>query len=184
MDFAHDIDSARLRMLEARQALEDHKTLNGFGTSVEHTTAMRLSAEATDAYLSLTASQRQNPRQNQERIQQGQSGTILGSWETQFKPPATIRLPDENPLIILKFGEVRPGFYDYLTATITNITGEPYTLSYVVSGYDSKGMPVCEAHDDFQIGNHEIVAREISLQGHGPGPRPLSSFRPVARASR
>ena len=171
-------------MLEARKTLEDYEAFSGFGTSVEYTTAMRLSAEATETYLRLSASQRQNPFQQQERIQQGQSGTILGSWETQFKPPTTIRLPDANPLIILKFGEVRRGFYDYLTVTISNMTGEPYTFSYVVFGYDSKALPVSEAHDDFQIGNHEIVAREISLQGHGPGPRPLSSFRLVTRATR
>jgi len=180
----HDIDSARLRMLEARQALEDYETFNGFATCIEHTTALRRSAEATETYLRLSAGQRQNPFQTQGRIEQGPSGTILGSWETQFEPPTTIRLPDTNPLVIFEFGRVRRDFYDDMTVTIKNMTGEAYTLSYIIFGYDSRAMPVNEAHDDLQIGNHETVVREISLHGNGLGSRPLSSFRLVARSAR
>ena len=41
----HDIESARLHMLEARKALEDYETLNGFALSSEH---MRLTQVFTN----------------------------------------------------------------------------------------------------------------------------------------
>jgi hypothetical protein len=54
----HDIESARLCMLEARKALEDYETLKGAASSGEHTRLMRAFAKATKTYLELSASQR------------------------------------------------------------------------------------------------------------------------------
>ena len=54
----HEIESARLRMLEARKALEDYETLNGFVYSGEHTTLTRIFTKATDTYLKLSGNQR------------------------------------------------------------------------------------------------------------------------------
>lgn len=53
-----DIESARLRMLEARQALENYENANGRATTSEH---MRLSLafrKATQMYLKLSRTQR------------------------------------------------------------------------------------------------------------------------------
>ncbi len=124
---------------------------------------------------------RQNPLQKQERIQQGQSGTKLGPWETRFKPPTSIRLPDANPVVTFEFGRVERVVYDNLTVTITNMTGGQYTLSYMVFGYDSKGRRVSEGEAEFQIGSRESVVREIQLQTYGLGPRHASSFLLVTR---
>jgi hypothetical protein len=54
----HHIESARLRMLEARKALEDYETLKGVASSSEHTILTRVFAKATETYLKLSASQR------------------------------------------------------------------------------------------------------------------------------
>jgi len=54
----HDIESARLRTLEARKALEDYETLKGFASSWEHTRLTQVFAKATQTYLKLSASQR------------------------------------------------------------------------------------------------------------------------------
>lgn len=54
----HDIESARLSMLEARKALEDYETLKGFVSSCEHTRLTQLFTRATQTYLKLSASQR------------------------------------------------------------------------------------------------------------------------------
>ena len=43
----HDIESARLSMLEARKALEDYETLKGFASSCEHTRLTRVFTKAT-----------------------------------------------------------------------------------------------------------------------------------------
>jgi hypothetical protein len=54
----HDIESARLRMLEARKALEDYETLKGLASSSQHIILTRIFTKATETYLKLSASQR------------------------------------------------------------------------------------------------------------------------------
>jgi hypothetical protein len=54
----HDIESARLCMLEARKALEDYEMLKGVASSCDHMRLSRAFANATQAYLKLSASQR------------------------------------------------------------------------------------------------------------------------------
>jgi hypothetical protein len=54
----HDIESARLHMLEARKALEDYEALKGTASSWEHIRLTRLFTIATETYLRLSASQR------------------------------------------------------------------------------------------------------------------------------
>ena len=52
-----DIESARLRMLEVRKALEDHETLKGVASSCEHMRLTQAFAKASNAYLKLSANQ-------------------------------------------------------------------------------------------------------------------------------
>jgi hypothetical protein len=52
-----DIESARLKMLELRKALEDYETLNGLASSGEHMKLTQAFATATRAYLKLSASE-------------------------------------------------------------------------------------------------------------------------------
>jgi hypothetical protein len=54
----HDIESARLRMLEVRKALEDYKRLKGAVSSDEHTRLTMVFTKAAKAYLTLSASKR------------------------------------------------------------------------------------------------------------------------------
>ena len=53
-----DIESARLSMLEARKALADFETLQGFVSSIEHTRLTQVFTKASETYLKLSASQR------------------------------------------------------------------------------------------------------------------------------
>ena len=54
----HEIESARLNMLEARMALEDYERLHGAAWSLEHTSLAQAFTKATSTYLKLSASQR------------------------------------------------------------------------------------------------------------------------------
>ena len=54
----HEIESARLNMLEARRALEDYERLKGFVSSIEHTRLTQAFTKASETYLKLSASQR------------------------------------------------------------------------------------------------------------------------------
>ena len=56
MALPHDIESARLSMLEARKTLEDYETLKGFVSSAQHRMLIRVFTRATDNYLRLSAS--------------------------------------------------------------------------------------------------------------------------------
>jgi len=58
MASAHDIESAKLCMLEARKELEDYETRKGHATCTEHIRLMRVFSKATETYLKLSASQR------------------------------------------------------------------------------------------------------------------------------
>jgi hypothetical protein len=54
----HEIESARLNMLEARKALEDYERLKGFVSCIEHTRLTQAFTKASETYLKLSASQR------------------------------------------------------------------------------------------------------------------------------
>jgi len=54
----HDIEAARLGMLEARRVLEDYETLKGVASSSEHTILTQIFTKATQMYLRLSANQR------------------------------------------------------------------------------------------------------------------------------
>ena len=54
----HAIESARLSMLEARTALENHERLKGVASSCEHMRLSRVFTKATETYLRLSAGQR------------------------------------------------------------------------------------------------------------------------------
>jgi hypothetical protein len=58
MTSPHDIESARLSMLEARKALEDYERLKGVASSSQHIILTRVFTKATQTYLRLSASQR------------------------------------------------------------------------------------------------------------------------------
>jgi hypothetical protein len=58
MASTHEIESARLSMLEARKALEDYEALKGFVSSFEHTRLTQVFSKATATYLKLSSSQR------------------------------------------------------------------------------------------------------------------------------
>ena len=53
-----EIESAKLRMLQARKALEDYEGLKGAASSPEHRALTRVFAKAAETYLELSANQR------------------------------------------------------------------------------------------------------------------------------
>lgn len=58
MESLRVIKSARLSMLEARQALEDYERLKGAASASEHVMLNREFTKATQTYLRLSAHQR------------------------------------------------------------------------------------------------------------------------------
>ena len=57
MTSPHDIESARLMMLEVRKALEDYETLNGVASSSEYSWLNQVFSDASGTYLKLSANQ-------------------------------------------------------------------------------------------------------------------------------
>ncbi len=58
MASSHEIESARVRMLEARKALEDYEKLKGTASSSEHRRLTQAFTKATETYLVLSKGQR------------------------------------------------------------------------------------------------------------------------------
>lgn len=56
--FPTDLELAKLRMLEARKALDDYEAIHAFGGSVEHQKLEREFAKATETYLEMLAEER------------------------------------------------------------------------------------------------------------------------------
>jgi hypothetical protein len=57
MTSPHDIESARLTMLEVRKALEDYETLNGVASLSEYSWLIQVFSDASGTYLKLSANQ-------------------------------------------------------------------------------------------------------------------------------
>ena len=53
-----DLELAKLRMLEARKALNDYEATHGFGGSIEHEKLEREFSKATETYLEMLAEER------------------------------------------------------------------------------------------------------------------------------
>ena len=54
----HDIESAKLCMLQVRKELEDYETRKGHATCTEHIRLMQVFTKATETYLKVSASLR------------------------------------------------------------------------------------------------------------------------------
>ena len=54
----HAIESAKLRMLEVRKALEDYETFKGLAATCEHIRLIQAFTIATKTYFRLSADQR------------------------------------------------------------------------------------------------------------------------------
>ncbi len=101
--------------------------------------------------------------------------------QADFKAPAAIEVEAPNKQAILRFDFGKPErvLLDQLPVTISNLGERPYSLSYRIHGYDSKGRRMSEAYDRVLIAAHETVLREVMLIP-GAAPRFASSFRLVA----
>jgi hypothetical protein len=97
--------------------------------------------------------------------QSSASANELGLLSAKFHIPGSVRMPDANSLIALNVprqgGDIILGF---LHLTMTNLKSQPYLVRYHVYGYDTRGRRVSEGQDEFAIGSHESVAREIWLR--------------------
>jgi hypothetical protein len=52
----------------------------------------------------------------------------------------------------------------YLSVTHENLTDRSFVVRYAVFGYDDKGLRISEGTDQFPIGKHEKVVRQVFLE--------------------
>jgi len=104
------------------------------------------------------------PQSTMPGAQTSQRGTELGTWGANLRIPAFVQLPDESPLIECDFEE-SPNIYSGLMhVTVTNLTSRAYLVRLYVYGYDSENRRVSDAKEEFEIGGHESVVRQILLR--------------------
>ncbi len=113
---------------------------------------------------------------------QWRATTKLGPWSTSFKLPASVQLPDKDPMMKFDFQKDEGFLYDQLKLTVTNLTNRSYAVSYRVYGYNSKGSRVSEDLDKFAIGKRERLITRIELVTYG-GSGAYPAHRPELKAS-
>ncbi len=117
---------------------------------------------------------------SRERAAAPAATKTLGPWAVTFKVPGSAQLPDKAPLLKLEFD--RTALPSELKMTVSNLTDQPYVVTYGIYGYNTKGIRVCGDVAKFAIGRHESVLRQSRLTTYGSGlPSPLD---PQIRLSR
>ena len=98
------------------------------------------------------------------------SGPQLGPWQARFSVPGSVEMPDNSPIIRCDVPKQGADFefLGYLNVTITNLTTSRYGIRYNIYGYDSKGRRVSEGGDEFRIGSHESVVRQVFIETQVP----------------
>lgn len=87
---------------------------------------------------------------------------VIGSWRVAFKPPASIELPQDRPVIRFQFGKPDVGFGLNMQVLIVNLTDTPLRVVYKISAYDSRNQRVGEDSDQLVLQEHESVVREAN----------------------
>jgi hypothetical protein len=92
------------------------------------------------------------------------SKATLGPWNAKFSIPGSVELPKETPVIKCSFSKSREGVFGYIGVTVVNVSDHSYVVRYNIYGYDQNGRRISEGSDEFAIGKHETVLRNVSLQ--------------------
>jgi len=103
------------------------------------------------------------PQSTRPGAQISQRGTELGTWTANLKIPGSVQVPDESPLIECDFEEPPDMYSGLMHVTVTSLTGRAYLVRLYVYGYDSENHRVSDAKDEFEIGAHESVLRQVLL---------------------
>jgi hypothetical protein len=104
-----------------------------------------------------------------------QTKTRLGPWNVTFRLPASIQVPEGQPILKFEFERSSLRSLDALPVTISNLSDRSYLVSCSLYGYDSKGRRMSQATDIFPIGRRERVVREFLLF-------PYASFGAIMQA--
>jgi hypothetical protein len=92
-----------------------------------------------------------------------------GTWRAQVRVPGSVELPVENPIIKCTFAKTLDSGFGFLSVTHKNLTDRSYIVNYDVYGYDEKRQRVSLGTDEFVIGRHETVVRNVYLDSQAPG---------------
>ena len=87
----------------------------------------------------------------------------IGKWRAQIDIPGSVELPTENPIIKFTFTRTKNFKVGYLTVTHENLTDRSYMVNYAIFGYDEKGRRISEGFEEFLIGKHESVVKQVLL---------------------
>lgn len=88
---------------------------------------------------------------------------VIGSWRLNLKPPSSVELPQDHPVVRLQFGKPFNVVQYFSDVTVSNLTDTPLAVSYRIYTYDSKNRRVGEYEDKFRVGSRESVARQATL---------------------
>jgi len=87
-----------------------------------------------------------------------------GTWRARITVPGSVELPTENPIIRCTFAKTAEYKVGYIGVTHENLTDRSFVVKYAIFGYDEKGRRISEGVDQFPIGKHESVVRQVFLE--------------------
>jgi hypothetical protein len=91
--------------------------------------------------------------------------TQSGKWRAQINIPGSVELPTDSAAVIkCTFAKTTDYKVGYLSVTHENLTDRSFVVQYAIFGYDDKGRRISEGVDQFPIGKHEKVVRQVFLE--------------------
>ena len=76
-----------------------------------------------------------------------------------------MELPTDSAAVIkCTFSNTTDYKVGYLSVTHENLTDRSFVVQYAIFGYDDKGRRISEGVDQFPIGKHEKVVRQVFLE--------------------
>ena len=103
----------------------------------------------------------------------------LGPWQASFTLPASVRVPLQNPILVLDVKPDEMKFSEKLKVTITNLTDRLLTVRLEVYGYNSMDSRQSGHIESFSIKPREKLPREFTLETYEGNP--MSVGLPASR---
>ncbi len=115
-------------------------------------------------YTIVLARKESSVAEHQVISSQASAKKTLGPWKAKFTIPGSAVLPEKSPTVKCSFTKSANAGFGYISVTVANLSDEPYAVRYSIYGYDQNGRRISRGDDEFAIGRHETVLRNVFLE--------------------
>lgn len=177
----NQISETGMRRLNAHLALEDLEAVRKFEQSSSKLTQWLIGLTAALVILTIVIAlytvvlARKEPSVQRQSTSQASTKNTLGPWKAKFSIPGSAALPENSPTVKCSFAKSATAGFGFIAVTVANLNDESYVVRYDIYGYDQKGKRISQGSDEFAIGKHETVLRNVFLQSEESVPGKVGS---------